>query len=237
MVEHRDDVSAAWDEHAAEWVAWARTLDHDVYYWQLNFPAFAEIIPPPGRRTLDVGCGEGRIGRWLADHGHRVAGLDSSSALAASARQAGGYQEVVCADAAAMPWPDNEFDAAIAFMSLHDMASPADAISEIARVIEPGAALSMAIVHPLNRPAERLEHYFTEQRFSDSVTRDGLTMTFHGIDRPLEGYIRPLSAAGFVIEQLLEPHATSAGVKRAPRLAPAADKPHFLHLACRLTAT
>ena len=83
-------VSQAWEENAEQWVAWARTADHDVYFWQLNLPAFVELVPPAGRRTLDVGCGEGRIGRYLAETGHHVIGVDSSPSLAAHARDAGG---------------------------------------------------------------------------------------------------------------------------------------------------
>jgi hypothetical protein len=89
----------------------------------------------------------------------------------------------------------------------------------------------------LEPPAEHLEDYFTERRFTETAARAGLTMTFNGIDRPLESYTRALSANGFVIERLHEPRATPEAVKRAPSLAPAADKPYFLHLLCRLAST
>lgn len=64
-MEQLSDVSDAWEHNAQQWLAWARTPEHDVYYWRLNLPAFAELVPDGGRRTLDIGCGEGRIGRWL----------------------------------------------------------------------------------------------------------------------------------------------------------------------------
>jgi SAM-dependent methyltransferase len=228
------DISDAWEKNAAQWLAWARTPEHDTYYWHLNLPAFAQLVPDAGRRTLDVGCGEGRIGRWLAESGHHVAGIDSSRTLVDRARAAGGYEQVVCADAVALPWPDEEFDVVVAFMSLHDMSEPATVISEIARVLEPSGVLCIAIVHPLNRPAEHLGDYFSERRFSEAITRDGLIMTFEGIDRPLESYTRVLFANGFVIENLREPRASAAAVERAPELAPATQKPYFLHLRCRL---
>lgn len=229
-----DGVSDAWERNAAQWLAWARTPGHDVYYWELNLPAFAQLIPAAGRRTLDVGCGEGRLGRWLASLGHHVAGIDSSPTLVDHARSAGGYEQVARADAAALPWPAESFDLAIAFMSLQDMPDPAAAISEIARVLEPGGALCIAIVHPLNRPAEHLERYFEELRYSETVTRNGLTMPFDGIDRPLESYARALARCGFVIEELREPRACAVSVARRNELAPAARKPYFLHLRCRL---
>jgi SAM-dependent methyltransferase len=232
-----DDVSAAWERNSEQWAAWARTPGHDVYHSLLNFPAFAELIPAPGRQTLDVGCGEGRVGRWLAERGHRVVGIDSSPTLARLAEAAGGYLEIVCHDARILPWTDDTFDLAVAYMSLHDMPSPAAVIGEIARVLEPQGLLCIAIVHPVNRPAEHLDDYFREQRFSDVIARDGLSMSFEGIDRPLEAYTEALASAGFVIERLREPRPAPETVERAPRLAPAAARPYFLQLRCRLEAS
>jgi len=168
----------------------------------------------------------------LADAGHHVAGIDSSPTLTAYARDGGGYDEVVCGNATELPWLDSCADLAIAFMTLHDIPDPAPAIRKIARVLEPGGAPCVAIVHPLNRSAEKLQEYFTDTRFSESVTRKGLTMTFEGADRPLESYTRALAAAGFVIEDLREPRADAAAVGRAPELAPASRQPFFLHLRC-----
>ncbi len=133
-------------------------------------------------------------------------------------------------------WPADEFDLAIAFMSLQDMADPAAAIGEIARVLEPGGVLCMAIVHPLNRPATHLERYFEEQRFSEAITREGLTMTFEGVDRPLEDYTRALFDSGFVIDALREPRPAPELIRRCPDLGPAASKPFFLQLRCRLAS-
>jgi SAM-dependent methyltransferase len=235
-VDDLEDVSDAWEENAGQWLAWARTPAHDVYFWELNLPAFVELLPDAGRRTLDVGCGEGRIGRWLADRGHVVLGIDSSPTLVAHAANVGGYEEVVCGDAGALPWPADHFELAVAFMSLHDMPDHESAIREVARVLEPGGTFCLAIVHPLNRPPEALEQYFKDTRFSDVVERRGLTMTFVGIDRPLEAYTRALAAHGLVIEHLREPQPSGAVVGRAPELEPAAAKPYFLHIRARLMA-
>ena len=228
------DVSDAWESRAEEWLAWARTPGHDVYFWQLNWPAFRELLPPAGRRTLDVGCGEGRVGRELARAGHRVLGADSSPTLAALAREAGGYEEVARANASALPWPAECCDLAIAFMSLQDMENPAAAIVEIARVLEPGGRLCLAIVHPLNRPAEGLDDYFSEHRVATRVARDGLEMTCESIDRPFQTYTRALASAGFVIEDLREPRATLAQATEDSSLAEAARRPYFVHMRCRL---
>jgi SAM-dependent methyltransferase len=224
-------LSEAWEARASEWLRWARTPGHDVFFAELNWPAFARLLPDPGRATLDVGCGEGRVGRALAAIGHRVTGVDSSSSLAALAVDAGGYERVECATATQLPFDDGAFDLAVAFMALHDMDDPRAAVAEIARTLQPGGVLCVATVHPLNRSATTPDDYFGEHRFAQDMDRDGVAMTFESIDRPLEAYTGPLADAGFVIEQLREPRA-APGVEGP--LAVAAVRPYFLHLRCRL---
>ncbi|MDQ3870433.1 MAG: methyltransferase domain-containing protein [Chloroflexota bacterium] len=236
MKEGFDTLSNAWERHAAQWSRWAGVPGHDVYHERLNWPAFRSLVPSPGRRTLDVGCGEGRVGRLLSAEGHRMAGIDSSQTLVSLAREAGGYDQLLCGDAASLPWDADTFDLALAYMSLHDMEDLAGAVGEMARVLKPGGRLCVAIVHPLNRPPEALDEYFTERRFADEVELDGLRMTFESIDRPLEAYPRALAAEGFVIEELREPRPTAAALASAPQLAKAAKRPYFLHMRCQLTA-
>jgi hypothetical protein len=51
----------SWEDQAENWLAWARTPGHDAY-WSYR-DAFFPLLPAPGRRTLEVGCGEGRVAR------------------------------------------------------------------------------------------------------------------------------------------------------------------------------
>ena len=226
-------LSAAWEAHAGAWAAWARTPGHDIYFTDLNWPAFRELLPPPGRRTLDVGCGEGRVGRELAAIGHDMVGVDSAPTLVELARESGGYRELVCASAARLPWRAGSFDLVVAFMSIQDMDDPVAAIDEIARVLEPGGVLCLATLHPFNRLPEGFEDYFRERRFSLTVAQNALEMVFEGIDRPLETYTCALAGAGFVIEQLREPCAAPSTDPNSP-LAKAVTFPFFVHMRCRL---
>ncbi len=230
------DISEAWERNAQQWLAWARTPEHDVYHSRLNFPQFVSLLPEARGRTLDVGCGEGRVGRWLAAHGHRVAGIDSSPTLSAAARAAGGYDELVCSDAASLPWPDDTFHLAIAYMSLHDMPEPVPVIGEIARVLCPGGCVAIAIIHPLNRADEDLHRYFETLRFQDEVVRGGLHMTFEGVERPLSDYTTALTDHGFVIDRVAEPKPAEEDCEAYEHLRAAAQRPYFLHLRCRLGA-
>jgi SAM-dependent methyltransferase len=207
----------AWEEHAGDWITWARTPGHDSY-WRYHRQAFLPLVPAPGRLTLDVGCGEGRVGRDLVALGHRVIGIDASPSMASAARahpDAAG--PVVIGDAAALPLPDGAADGVVAFMSLQDVDDMEAATEEAARVLCVGGWLAMAITHPLNTAGRFMEgpdddsrpfvverSWFERTMLADTCERDGLTMTFHTEHRPLQDYVDALADAGFVIERLRE---------------------------------
>jgi SAM-dependent methyltransferase len=229
----------AWERHAASWVAWARSPDHDTY-WRFHRDLFLELVPPPGHRTLDLGCGEGRVARDLKRLGHSVVCLDGSAAMIEAARERDPAVEAVVADAAAMPFPDQSFDLAVAFMSLHDLDDVEGAVAEASRVLVPGGRLCIAVVHPINSAGgfqtEAADSrfliagsYLDSHRYTDHVDRNGLAMTFESAHHPIQRYTEALAQSGFVIERLREPAVPTAAVtseraRRWQRL------PLFLHI-------
>lgn len=223
----------AWEEHAQAWARWTRTPGHDHHYEHLNLPAFLALLPEPGRLTLDLGCGEGRLGRALADRGHVVIGVDSSPTLAALARAGGGYREVLEAPAAAVPLPDGCADLVVAFMTLHDMDELAAPVAEAARLLGPAGQLCLAVPHPFaefsrGRPGD--SNYFVAHRYVDVLERDGVSMTFESWRRPLSAYTTALAHAGLQIDSLREPIPDDAGLAAAPALARWRESPIFLHV-------
>ncbi len=209
-----DELRTAWEENAAAWIAWARRPGHDSY-WQFHRDAFLELLPAPSGRTLDLGCGEGRLARDLAALGHAVVGADASPTLIAAAQEAARELELHVADAAALPFADASFGLVVAFMSLQDVDDLAGAVREAARVLTPGGRICLAIVHPLSSAggfAAREEDapfviegsYLGSYHYADAVSRDGLEMTFASVHRPLQGYTEALSQAGLLIERLRE---------------------------------
>ena len=236
------DLRAAWEEHAATWIRWAREPGHDSY-WRFHRDVFLELVPPPGRRTLDLGCGEGRLARDLRDLGHRVVAVDASATMVAAAREADPELEVHHADAAALPFGDGAFDCVLAFMSLQDVADYTAAVREAARVLEPGGVLCVAIVHPLNSAGEFAGEerdspfvvsgsYLEPSFYRDTVERDGIELTVVSEHRPLEAYVDAICGAGLVIDRLRE--------STLPPEAAATDRsrrwlrvPLFLHLRAR----
>ena len=233
------NLSRAWARQAANWGKFARTPGLDHHFWWLNMPRFVELLPPPGRATVDLGCGEGRLGRILVDGGHRVTGVELQPALARLARE---HHEVVEADAAALPFADGSFDLAIAFMSLHDMDDMEGAVREAARVLEPAGHFCIAVEHPLQKAGSFDDpddpesaftitgSYFAPRRDAPSIDRDGLTLTLHSIYRPLAAYARALEDAGLLIEAVREPVPDAEFVASRPRVAKWTRIPIFLHV-------
>src|SRR5260370_7996499 len=79
------DLSESWETHAGEWIKWARAVDHDSD-WRFHRDQFLRLLPPPGRRTVDIGCGEGRPTRPLQPLGHASLSFDPSPSLVSAAR-------------------------------------------------------------------------------------------------------------------------------------------------------
>jgi SAM-dependent methyltransferase len=95
----------AWEAAAEHWAGLVRgdTADDD------NLAAFLELLPPPGRATLDLGCSEGRLSRRLSPLGYRVVGIDTSPTLVRLAREADPAGDYRVVDAAALPLDDASF--------------------------------------------------------------------------------------------------------------------------------
>ncbi|HLQ60776.1 MAG TPA: class I SAM-dependent methyltransferase [Candidatus Acidoferrales bacterium] len=136
-----------WEEQAQNWAGWARTPDFDAY-WKYA-PMFFELLPPRGARTLEVGCGEGRVSRDLGARGHRVIGLDTSPTLLKLAREAYPRGRYLRADAAALPFAGESFDLVVAYNSLMDVDDMPGSVREAARVLRPGGALCACVTHPM----------------------------------------------------------------------------------------
>jgi SAM-dependent methyltransferase len=222
----------AWHGQAEEWINWARSRELDHAFWQLNLPSLLELIPPPGRLTVDVGCGEGRLARVLRERGHTVVGIESSTALAEAARAADPGFELHVADAARMPLADRAADLVVASMVFQSMDDPAAVMSEIARVLAPDGRLCVALVHPMNtlRDLGPGASYFDVVRYEERLERDAGAMTFHDVHRPLAGYMRLFEHAGFVIEALREPVPDHDYVAAHPETADWLSKPAFLQV-------
>src|ERR1700744_2822300 len=88
-----------WESEAGNGASFAGTPGTDHAHEMINLPALLELLPQPGRRTLDLACGEGRLSRHLASLGHQVAGFDCSPTMVRFAVSHDGAPPALLADA------------------------------------------------------------------------------------------------------------------------------------------
>jgi arsenite methyltransferase len=112
-----------------------------------------EHVPlKPGIRALDVACGTGFPLLELAERlgpTSTVAGVDLSETALDRARQKANVRgihnvEIIRADAAALPWPDQTFDLIISNLGINNFANPSAAFRECFRVAKTDATLALA---------------------------------------------------------------------------------------------
>lgn len=181
----------------------------------------AHLLGPPGdlagRLILEVGCGSAPCSRWLAARGARVVAFDLSAGMLRHAREAAGRTGVpvplIQADVCELPFADACFgDAFSAFGAIPFVADSAGAMREVARVLRPGGRFVFSVTHPMrwmfpDDPGPRgltvIQSYFDHSPYVE-VDGDG-SPAYAEHHRTLGDRIRELHAAGFVLEDLMEP--------------------------------
>jgi SAM-dependent methyltransferase len=115
---------------------------------------------PDGAQILEVGCGPGHLSIRLARHGFAVTGLDLDPAMIGRARanadRSGNSDQrrpsFVLGDVAALAFPDGSFDLVVSTLSMHHWADPTAGLTEIGRVLRPGARALIWDLRPGVRP-------------------------------------------------------------------------------------
>jgi ubiquinone/menaquinone biosynthesis C-methylase UbiE/DNA-binding transcriptional ArsR family regulator len=126
------------DNIAPEWDSLRRVFHDDTQ----RARAITRLVPPD-LTVADIGTGTGILARELAETGVKVIAVDHSERMLEAAREnlrtaAVRGVEFRLGEIARLPLNDGEVDAAFAHMVLHYVASPAEAIREMARVVRPG---------------------------------------------------------------------------------------------------
>jgi SAM-dependent methyltransferase len=169
----------------------------------------------PGR-LLDVGCGTGAHTSVFAERGWSVVGVDESEDQLSLARERG--VEVVQADAAALPFEDSSFDAAVSIWTHTDVDDFGALLREVARVLRPGGPFVYVGAHPcfvgphsLFVAAEGVPAlypgYRRTGRYTDApgVSPQGLRAKVGATHVPLGPFVQAFLDAGFTLERFEEP--------------------------------
>jgi len=111
---------------------------------------YSFLEPKPGKRVLDVGTGTGVLVHALApllDPGGEVVGVDISETMVKEATKraakVNGKLTFEKADAGALQFEDNSFDAAMSSIVFQHLPDPATALAEMVRVVKPGSCVTI----------------------------------------------------------------------------------------------
>ena len=119
-----------YDRTAADYDAVRGNPETDRTFW---LPALVDLGGLcAGDRILDLGAGTGRFARLFAEFA-RVTAADLSLPMLHQAKAKGGFG-VVRADAHALPFRSDGFDATVLVMTVHQLADVSQALAEVARV-------------------------------------------------------------------------------------------------------
>lgn len=201
------DNGSGWDDSAR---AWIETMGEagDLGRRHVLDPAFRRKLDGRRfRRALDVGCGEGRMCRLLRGFGVETVGIDPTPAMIEEARRRDPSGDYRLAGAEQLPFPDAGFDLAISCLSLIDIPDYRAAITEMARVLQPGGVLLVANLTPLqsagmgrgwrfdaeSRPKEFGINDYLEEWSAWVEWSDIRILNWH---RPLSAYVQAYLAAG-----------------------------------------
>jgi SAM-dependent methyltransferase len=103
----------------------------------------------PGARVIDLGCGNGRIGKWMKSVGAAsVVGVDRSIDMLAHANERNVYERTVVGEMTATGMPEASFDGAITSMALCHVADLCAFFQEARRLVRRGGWLAVLDYHP-----------------------------------------------------------------------------------------
>ena len=99
-----------------------------------------------GELVLDLGCGPGQVGQYLAELGLLVLGMDLSQRMLLVARRRTGTRRIVCGDMRSIPLSSGSLSGVVAFYSVHNLPRRTleTALAEIHRILKPSGTFVVA---------------------------------------------------------------------------------------------
>lgn len=129
-----------WGQDPATWAHSFETQTRPLFESTLD-----ALGPLDGQLLLDAGCGTGLAASMASAAGASVAGLDASAEFVEFAGTRTPDAEFRVGDIEELPYGDNAFGMVTAFNSVQYAAKPSDAVSELARVCEPGGQVAIGV--------------------------------------------------------------------------------------------
>lgn len=167
----------------------------------LESQALRDLLPPvKGCAVLDLGCGKGRISRFVLERGAaKTVGMDFSRQMlqAAVAETDSTSAHYLAGNALHLPFKKETFDVVVCALLMGHIQNLEGVLSQINEVLRPGGFLVISDFHP-----------YETLRGSVRSFRDEKTDRTYAIEQQLhlfEDYVRSFEKLGFVLEDLREP--------------------------------
>jgi ubiquinone/menaquinone biosynthesis C-methylase UbiE len=235
-----------WDQ-ASRWYDSLVGMSGSDYHQTIVMPGVLKMLElKPGRRVLDLACGQGVFSRFLLGKKIKPEGLDSSEELLRMARSRSEksipYHLGKASDAKLLD--GQEFDGIACLLAVQNMGKIEPVFQNVARWLKPKGKFVMVLTHPCFRiPRQthwgwdeekkieyrRVDRYANEMKIPiltpPFVDKVNFTMTYH---RPLQNYFSALLKAGLCVDSLEEwmsnkesaPGKRSRGENRARKEVP-----------------
>jgi SAM-dependent methyltransferase len=207
---------AQYDAFAGEFEAHAAESPYNAFY---DRPAVLEALGDvSGRTILDAGCGPGFYAAELARRGANVIGFDQSSEMVALARRRLGADAELRVHDLTDPidWLESDaVDLVLMALVLHHLEDPVPALRELHRVLTTQGRLVISTIHPTFDWRNLGGSYFDEE-VVEETWRGSWRVRY--MRKPLTAWCADMFAAGFVIEDLVEPRPVPAMQERYPQV-------------------
>lgn len=193
------------------------------YHRQVVLPGVMRLLDlRPGRKMIDIACGQGVLCRLAQHAGAEVMGVDAAGELIEAARRRGPasirYQVVDARELSGVP--ADTFDVAACVLAIQNIHPIQGVFSAVSRVLKDRGRLVLVMMHPCFRgPKEtgwgwdeaqkvqyrRVDRYLVPRK-SPIVTHPGkspgeYTWSFH---RPIESYVKSMRNAGLMVDAMEE---------------------------------
>jgi ubiquinone/menaquinone biosynthesis C-methylase UbiE len=228
-----------YDAMAAEYAADNASSAYNAFYER---PAtIALLADVAGLSVLEVGCGAGLVTDWLVGHGASVTAVDTSPEMVRLAKIRVGEAATFLVANLEEPLSfatDDSFDLVVASLVLHYVRDWEAVFREFRRVLRPSGSVIFSTHHPsMDWQLHSSDDYFAVKQVTETWTKGCGKFEVTFWRRPLTAMTQAIAAAGFVIEQLVEPRPLPELREREPSAYEAlVKKPAFLFFRLRLSS-
>lgn len=177
--------------------------------------------------ALDLGCGEGRFCRMLAQEGIDCVGLDPTVRLLETAYSRG-TKKLVRSVAEKLPFKNSSFDLVVSYITMVDIEGYREAIDEAYRVLQPGgrfvvanlAAFATARMQGWAKDPTGNKMYFPLDNYTDERSEmvEWANIRILNWHRPLSAYMKAFLSAGFQLREFEEPAPSLEDIRENPDL-------------------